>query len=75
MSDRTGQRRSPRVEPVTPWAWPNSTDLTYRAVGADVAVPAPYPEEFRVDVMRQADNRDDGVPVRQTANPNRNAEA
>ncbi|GAB2599253.1 hypothetical protein GCM10009696_00800 [Kocuria himachalensis] len=36
-------------------------------------MPAPYPEGFRDDVMRQARNREDGVPLAQIANLNCNA--
>jgi transposase len=34
----------------------------------DVAVPKPYPREFRDDVVRVAHTRDDGVTVEQIAN-------
>ena len=34
----------------------------------DVAVPKPYPREFRDDVVRVARNRDDGVTIEQIAN-------
>ena len=37
------------------WAW------------KDVAVPKPYPCEFRDDVVRVARNRDDGVTIEQIA--------
>jgi transposase len=33
----------------------------------DVAVPKPYPQEFRYDVVRVARSRDDGVTVEQIA--------
>jgi transposase len=33
----------------------------------DVAVPKPYPREFRDDVVRVARNRDDGVTIEQIA--------
>ncbi|MEW1776206.1 transposase [Streptomyces sp. NPDC086777] len=38
-----------------------------RAGGKDVAVPKPYPEEFREDVVRVARNRGPGVTVEQVA--------
>ncbi len=37
------------------------------AGGKDVAVPKPYPEEFRQDVVRVARNRGPGVTVEQVA--------
>ena len=33
----------------------------------DVAVPRPYPKEFRDDVVRVARNREDGVTIEQIA--------
>lgn len=36
-------------------------------MGLDVAVPKPYPEEFRQDVVRVARNRGPGVTVEQVA--------
>jgi transposase len=35
----------------------------------DVAVPRPYPREFRDDVVRVARNREDGVTIEQIASP------
>ncbi|MFC4125914.1 transposase [Nocardia rhizosphaerae] len=45
-----------------------TTDLACLRVGwKDVAVPKPYPREFRDDVVRVARNRDDGVTLEQVA--------
>ncbi len=38
-----------------------------RAVGKDVAVPKPYPQEFRDDVVRVARDRGEGVTIEQVA--------
>ena len=46
-----------------------ASDLACPAGAAwkDVVVPKPYPQEFRDDVVRFAQNRDDGVTLEQIA--------
>lgn len=38
-----------------------------RAPGRVNLMPAPYPQEFRDDVVRAAENREDGVTIEQIA--------
>jgi transposase len=61
VNDRSGERGKPEAPPC------GLVRCTALAAWKDVAVPKPYPKEFREDVVRVTRNREPGVTLEQIA--------